>query len=138
MKTRYNCGMTDEEKILKIEQVLKHINSLFSSFPKARITRNDWLEEHKIKKENWNDYIFSLSAEDIIQNKIPRAVGGCSGVAGVFVKLLKDNGLDSFIVATANSDDWEKAKKSDKNHEKRNIINGHQIVAVEFSDGLRA
>lgn len=127
--------MNDQEKILKIQEVLKKVDQTFKNSISPGISRQDYIKEHNIK--TGINYSFSLSADDIIKNKIPRKVVGCTGVAKVFSKFSKDMGLESYVVSTARLEDWKQAKIYDKKHEKRNIINGHQIIGVKFSDGIK-
>ncbi len=128
--------MNDSEKLLKIRIVLQQVADIFDNAITPGITRQEWIKNHDIK--TGLNYNFSLTADDIIKNKIPRRVVGCTGIAKVFGKLAKEAGLECFVVSTANYEDWKKAKEADKNKQKRNIINGHQIIAVQFSDGLKA
>ncbi len=127
--------MNDQEKILKIQEVLKKVEQTFNNAVHPGISRQDYIEEHNIK--TGINYSFSLSADDIIKNKIPRKVVGCTGIAKVFSKFAKDTGLECYVVSTARLEDWKQAKINDKKHKKRNIINGHQIIGVEFSDGIK-
>lgn len=127
--------MNDQEKILKIQEVLKKVDQTFKDSILPDISRQDYIKEHNIK--TGIDYSFSLSADDIIKNKISRKVVGCTGIAKVFSKFAKDIWLESYVVSTARLEDWKQAKIYDKKHEKRNIINGHQIIGVKFSDGIK-
>lgn len=79
------------------------------------------------------DWSFSLTADDIINKKIPPRVAGCTGRAKVFCKLAIDAGLSCYVVTTANYEDWRRARAG-----RHNIINGHQIIAVEIDGTLRA
>ena len=77
-------------------------------------------------RTNWK---FGLSANQIINLKIPNDVVGSTGICKVFCKFARDAGLDCFVVLAADvehlSDD-------------RNIINGAQFIAVESGGELRA
>lgn len=128
--------MKDEDKILKIEQVLYQVASVFENAPERGITRQEYIKKHNIK--TGLNFSFSLSADDIVKNKIPGKVVGCTGVAKVFCNFAASVGLDCWVISTARYSDWIAAGEADKNHTKRNIINGHQIIGVEFQDGLRA
>ena len=57
---------------------------------------------------------------------------GCTGVAKLFAKYAKEEGLDCFAVYTANIEKLENKKKG-----MEDIVDGHQIIAVQFSDGVR-
>ena len=101
--------------------------------PPRPITRREYIRLHP-EIENTLDYSFSLSADDIIAQKIPMRVMGCTGIAKLFAKYAQDEDtkLDCFVVYTANIKDLERKKNG-----QGDIINGHQIIAVQFSDGVR-
>ncbi len=93
--------------------------------------RVKYMRENNIKGDI--DWSFSLSADDIIDRKIPPRVAGCTGLAKVFCKLAADSGLPCWVVATANFEDWQCARAG-----RPNIINGHQIIAVDVDGNVRA
>ena len=148
----------DSEKIQKIKKILCKINTDFynaepylgtlkkdsdynfqwernenSSRP---ITREEYIKSHPEIQSNQNmdpfDFSFSLSADDIIDQKIPMQVMGCTGIAKLFAKYAEQEKLDCFAVFSAKINDLNR-KKQDKDA----IVSGHQIIAVQFSDGLR-
>ena len=110
------------------------------------------------------DFSFSLSSEDIISKtmrkimhyegdvhpkdtehlidkKMGRGIIGCTGTAKLFCTLAKQEGLDCKVVMTAGRNNWEKVRNQAQKGvapAERDIINGHQIIAVEFSDDLHA
>ena len=142
----------DAEKIQKIKKILCKINADFynaepnigvleidgndfrwkqqknSSKP---VSRREYINSHPEIKDAL-DFSFSLSADDIITQKIPMQVMGCTGVAKLFSKYAQEEKLDCFAVFTANI---EKLKERQTN--KQTIVDGHQIIAVRFSDGVR-
>jgi hypothetical protein len=97
----------------------------------APISRREYIDTHP-EIQNPFDFSFSLAADDIIAQKIPMGVMGCTGVAKLFAKYAKEENLDCSVVFTAKINDLEE-KKKDKNA----VISGHQIIAVQFSDGVR-
>lgn len=92
-------------------------------------TRKEYMQKRGVSGRNWH---FGLSAEQIIKDKIPANVMGCTGRAKLFCKLAAKKGIKSFVVCTAKYDDWKAAR----NGEVR-IINGHQIIAVEIGGKMR-
>lgn len=110
------------------------------------------------------DFSFSLSADDIlnksmreivgykgsinpedkgtfIEKKMGRGIIGCTGTAKVFCALAKEAGVNCLVVMTADKKAWEKAREQAQNgvsEQDRDIINGHQIIAIKLSDGFHA
>ena len=142
----------DAEKIQKIKKILCKINTAFHNaepnIGSLKIEGNDFQQE---RNENSSDPIsrreyinshpeiqdalefsFSLSTDDIIARKIPMQVMGCTGVAKLFSKYAEGEKLDCFAVFTAKMADLEEKKK-----DRDAIVSGHQIIAVQFSDGVR-
>ena len=98
--------------------------------------RAEYMRQHNVSGIDWH---FSLSADDIINQKIPRAVAGCTGIAKVFCKYATDAGLDCVVLATARIENLDGAAQDIKEGKKERIINGHQIIAVYDENGkLRA
>ena len=148
----------DSEKIQKIKKILCKINADFhnaepnlgtlkltdeynfqweqSQNSTPPISRQEYIDSHPEIKSNPNmdplDFSFSLSADDIISKKIPMQVMGCTGVAKLFGKYADEEKLDCFAVFSAKIKDLENKKK-----DKDAIVSGHQIIAVQFSDGVR-
>ena len=144
----------DLEKFQKIKRILWKINMVFHNaepnigtlekisdnydFQWKRdensaepMTRQEYLESHPEIQDPFN-FSFSLSAEDIIEQKIPMRVMGCTGVAKLFAKFAEEEGLDCCAVYAAKINDLEKQQEGSDD-----IVNGHQIIAVQFSDGVR-
>ena len=143
----------DLEKIQKIKKILYRINTDFHNAEPTigtlekisdtydfrwfkdknstrLIDRREYIEAHPEIQDRLN-FSFSLSADDIIAQKIPKKVMGCTGIAKLFAKYAEEEQLDCFAVYTAKIQNLE-----DKKHGKRDIVNGHQIIAVQFSDGV--
>ena len=146
-----NFTSEDKEKIQKIKKIIYTIQTIFHNAeptigtlrqtsdaydfrwdkgPSKPMERDEYTKAHKIKDDL--NFYFSLSAEDIIAQKIPMRPMGCTGVAKLFAKYAKEEGLDCFAVYTANIEKLENKKKGVED-----IVNGHQIIAVQFSDGVR-
>ncbi len=124
--------MTDEEIIEKTNAVLEKIDAFFHKLEpslKNAISRDDYFEQHPEIKDHVN-YNFSLSADDIIDQQIPYNAAGCTGRAKLFTKYAQEVGLEDYsIVATVKKDDV-------KNKNSGEMIDGHQIIAIQLSDGL--
>ena len=67
----------------------------------------------------------------IIEQKIPANVIGCTGIAKLFCYLANRANITAFVVCTAKYDDWAAVKNGENK-----IINGHQINAVEIDGKL--
>lgn len=123
---------TDKDIIEKVNIVLEKIDKFFHDIePSLRnaISRDTYFEQHPEITDHKN-FNFSLSADNIIEKKIPYNVAGCTGRAKLFSKYAKEVGLKDFsIVATAKKDDI-------KNKNSKKMIDGHQLVAIKLSDGL--
>lgn len=147
-----NFTPEDKEKIQKIKKILCKINKDFHNAEpgigslkidghdfqwernensSAPISRREYINSHP-EIQDALDFSFSLSADDIIAQKIPMQVMGCTGVAKLFSKYAQEENLDCFTVFTANIKKLEERKTS-----KQTIVDGHQIIAVQFSDGVR-
>ena len=90
--------------------------------------RREYMERHEVAGLDWR---FGLTPEQIIEQKIPANVIGCTGRAKLFCKLAQERGLKVFVVCTAKYDDWAAVKKGENK-----TINGHQINAVEINGKL--
>ena len=98
--------------------------------------RSEYMRQHNVSGIDWH---FSLSADDIIEQRVPRAVAGCTGISKVFSKLATEAGLKHVILTTARIADLNGAEQDRKDGKKERIINGHQIIAVYDENGkLRA
>ena len=98
--------------------------------------RSEYMRQHNVSGIDW---YFSLSADDIINQKIPRAVVGCTGIAKVFSKLAAEVGLKHVVLTTAREENLKGAEQDRKENKKERVISGHQIIAVYDENGkLRA
>ncbi len=113
----------------EIKSILAEMNTMLRDAVGPR-TRKEYMHEHGVSGRDWH---FGLSADDIIKNKIPANVIGCTGRAKLFCKLAADRGIKSFVVCTAKYDDW----KAVCDGKKDSIRNGHQIIAVEIDGKMR-
>ncbi len=112
---------TIQNILTDIEEILRHAVG-----PRSR---PDYMKAAGITNPDWH---FSLTADDIIEQKIPANVIGCTGIAKLFCKLAAGTDLKYSVVCTAYEPDWRKARKA----EDRNI-GGHQLIAVELDGKLR-
>ena len=121
--------MTQDEKI---QSVINRVQDLFAHSV-GPSNRHEYMRLHGV---HGNDWIFGLSADDIINQKIPRTVVGCSGIASVFIKYATEAGLNCVVLPTAMQKDLDGAAQDRKNGERERTINGHQIVAVRDANGV--
>ena len=120
------------------ELIQSLLDKMHAMFDKAigPNNRSEYMRQHNVSGIDWH---FSLSADDIINQKIPRMVAGCTGIAKVFCKYATDAGLDCVVLATARIENLDGAAQDIKEGKKERIINGHQIIAVHDAGGrLRA
>ncbi|MBR4806568.1 MAG: hypothetical protein IKZ64_01970 [Alphaproteobacteria bacterium] len=111
-----------------IQKILTDIDEILHKAVGSR-SRPDYMKAAGITDPDWH---FSLTADDIIEQKIPANVIGCTGIAKLFCKLAADTDLKYSVVCTAYEPDWRKARKG----EPRNI-GGHQLIAVEIDGKMR-
>lgn len=107
----------------KIRSIMAQMHSVFHNAIGPR-TRREYMKEYGIRDRDWH---FGLSAEDIIKDKIPANVIGCTGRAKLFCYLAAQKGIKAHVVCTAKYDDWKATHDG-----KANYKNGHQIIAVEI------
>ncbi len=67
----------------EIQKVLNDLDKILRSAVGPR-NRREYMREIGVTDRNWH---FSLTADEIIKNKIPAAVIGCFGIARLFCKL---------------------------------------------------
>ncbi|HIU65360.1 MAG TPA: hypothetical protein IAC63_01830 [Candidatus Enterousia avicola] len=118
-----------------IQSLLDKMHAIFdrAAGPNNRV---EYMRQHNVSGIDWH---FSLSADDIIKQKIPRAVAGCTGISKVFSKLATEAGLKHVVLTTARIADLNGAEQDRKDGKKERVINGHQIIAVYDEKGnLRA
>lgn len=124
--------MTQDELI---QSLLDEMHAMFN----GAVGPNNRTEYMRMKNVSGIDWHFSLTAEDIINQKIPRMVAGCTGIAKVFCKYATDAGLNFFVLTTARVADLAGAADDHAAGNAERIINGHQIIAVRDENGkLRA
>ena len=124
--------MTQDELI---QSLLDEMHAMFDKAIGPN-NRSEYMRQHNVSGIDWH---FSLSADDIIKQKIPRAVAGCTGISKVFSKLMTEAGLKHVVLTTARIADLNGAEQDRKDGKKERIISGHQIIAVYDENGkLRA
>lgn len=124
--------MTQDDQI---QSLLDKMHTMFDGAVGPN-NRAEYMRQHNVSGTDWH---FSLSADDIINQKIPRAVAGCTGIAKVFCKYATDAGLDCVVLATARIENLNSVAQDIKEGKKERIISGHQIIAVRDKNGkLRA
>ena len=118
-----------------IQSLLDKMHAIFDRAAGPN-NRSEYMRQHNVSGIDWH---FSLSADDIIKQKIPRAVAGCTGISKVFSKLATEAGLKHVVLTTARIVDLNGAEQDRKDGKKERVINGHQIIAVYDEKGnLRA
>ena len=75
--------MTQDDKI---QSLLDKMHTMFNGAVGPN-NRAEYMRQHNVSGIDWH---FSLSADDIINQKIPRMVAGCTGIAKVFCKYATD------------------------------------------------
>lgn len=114
-----------------IQSLLDKMHAIFGRAAGPN-NRAEYMRQHNVSGIDWH---FSLSADDIIKQKIPRAVAGCTGISKVFSKLATEAGLKHVVLTTARIADLNVAEQDRKDGKKERIINGHQIIAVYDENG---
>ena len=124
--------MTQDDQI---QSLLDKMHAMFNGAVGPN-NRAEYMRQHNVGGIDWHFY---LSADDIINQKIPRAVAGCTGIAKVFCKYATDAGLDCVVLTTARIENMNRAMQDAKEGKKERVISGHQIIAVYDENGkLRA
>ena len=120
--------MTQDDQI---QSLLDKMHAMFNGAvgPNNRV---EYMRQHNVSGIDWH---FSLSADDIINQKIPRAVAGCTGIAKVFCKYATDAGLDCVVLTAARIENLNGALQDIKEGKKERVISGHQIIAVYDKNG---
>ena len=118
-----------------IQSLLDKMHAMFDMAAGPN-NRSEYMRQHNVSGIDWH---FSLSADDIIEQRIPRAVAGCTGKAKVFSKLATEAGLKHVVLATAREENLKDAEQDRAIGRKERIISGHQIIAIYDENGnLRA
>ena len=121
----------------KLQSILDEMHEILSHAVGPN-NRREYMRANGIRGGvNWS---FSLTAADIIRDRIPARVIGCSGIAKLFCHLAASYGLECRVVAMARLADWTREDRALHGVTPDNdkvIINGHQIIAVDTGEGLR-
>ena len=132
----YNKAMITEKfyklKELLLKAKIKKILTKMDGMFRHAIGPGDRREYMMKKGITDRDWHFSLTADDIIKNKIPANVMGCTGRAKLFCKLAADVGLPCFAICTAYEPDWNDVRGGNEH-----TIGGHQVIAVKIDGQLR-
>ena len=113
------------EILQKIHYVLDKIKQFkvdTENSPNANLDRLEYRQKYNLEK-NFN---FVLTANDIIDGKVPVKVIGCTGLAKLFSYYANEIGLDCEVVFTANEKDLK--NKSPQ-------INGYQLISIKLENG---
>ena len=112
-----------------IQEILNEIQKILAESVGSN-DRREYMQSIGVHGRDWH---FGLNAEQIIENKIPPRVIGCTGIAKLFCKLAADRGIHAFVICTARFDDWMAARADST----KTISNGHQLNAIEIDGKLR-
>ena len=126
----------DKSTMHKLEEIHKEFHKIFQNAVGPRNLR-DYASSKGMtmaQAENWK---FALTAQDIINEHIPANVVGYSGRAAVFSQLLQQRMIPHKVILTAVVKDLNRVHNDIQAGKKPNIINGHQIIAVEIDGRLR-
>ncbi len=118
---------------MNTEQTIQEILNEIQKILAESVGPNDRREYMQSIGASSRDWHFGLTPEQIISDKIPARVVGCTGIAKLCCKLAADRGIKAFVVCTAKYDDWMAARQ-DSN---KTINNGHQLNAIEIDGVLR-
>lgn len=126
----------DKSTMQKLEETHAEFHNIFQNAVGPRNLRDYAISKDMTmdQAENWK---FALTAQDIINEHIPANVVGCRGRAAVFSKLLQQRMIPHKVILTAVVKDLNRAHNDIQTGKKPNIINGHQIIAVEIDGRLR-
>ena len=120
-----------------VQQILDEMHNILSNALGPN-NRREYMRANNIRGDiNWS---FSLSPTDIIRNRIPSNVIGCTGCAKLFCFLAQQYGIKCNVVAMASIPDWRREHFATQGVTPDNsdiVINGHQIISVDFADGPR-
>ena len=114
-----------------IQSLLDKMHAIFDRAAGPN-NRAEYMRQHNVSGIDWH---FSLSADDIIEQRVPRAVAGCTGISKVFSKLATETGLKHVVLTTARIADLNSAEQDRKDGKKERVISGHQIIAVYDANG---
>lgn len=115
--------MSQTQKIA--QNVLLRMRDIFRSATGSR-RRGNWLRANGISGPDW---LYSTSASDVMDKKIPSRVAGDFARAKLFCKIASDFGLECYVVCTANTDDLKSGAT---------FINGFPLIAINVDGVLRA
>lgn len=120
-----------------IQCVLDEMHDILSNALGAN-NRRQYMHDRGIRGNiNWS---FALTPTEIIRDKIPANVIGCTGRAKLFCHLAKQHGITCNVVAMAVIPDWRReydASRGITPNKSNVIINGHQIISVDTPNGPR-
>ena len=120
----------------KLEETHEEFHNIFrNAIGPRKLT--EYASAKKMTMKQAEDWKFALTANDIINEHIPANVVGCSGRAAVFSYLLQQKMIPHKVILTAVVTDLNRAYNDVQQGNKPNLINGHQIIAIEIDGHLR-
>ena len=126
----------DKSTMQKLEETHAEFHKIFQNAVGPRNLR-DYADTKGMTMNQAEDWKFSLTAQDIINEHIPANVVGCSGRAAVFSHLLQQKLVPHKIILTAVVNDLNRAYNDIQQGNKPSLIHGHQIIAIEIDGHLR-
>lgn len=121
------CGMSKLEH--QIQSVIQDTRQIFRAATGPRLRIAYWRANNIHARHEW---LYCMSAEDIIENAIPARVAGRVGQAKVFCKMAAARGLDCYVVCSADYYDWLDAAHGDDRG-----IRGRVMMAVRDNGRMR-
>ncbi len=113
----------DTEQTVKL--ILHRMQRIYRNAIGTR-RRGDWLRAHAINNSEW---IYSVSADDVISHKIPSRVAGEFARAKLFCKIASEINFECFVILTANTDDLADGCEH---------IHGFPLIAINIDGVLRS
>lgn len=91
-----------------IQSVIRQMRAVFRRATGPRLRIAYWRANNIAARDEW---LYRMSADEIIENAIPARVAGRIGQAKVFCKFAAAAGLDCYVVCMADYYDWMDASR---------------------------
>lgn len=114
----------------KIQSVIRDMRSVFRRATGPRLRLAYWRAKNITARDEW---LYRMSADEIIENAIPARAAGRIGQTKVFCKFAAAAGLDCFVLCVADYYDWLDASRGADTK-----ISGRVLMAMLVDGRLRA
>lgn len=114
----------------KIQSVIRDMRRVFRRATGPRLRLAYWRVNNIRDRADW---LYRMSADEIIENAIPARAAGRIAQTKVFCKMAAAAGLDCYVVCTADYYDW-----LDASHGADTKISGRVLMAIMVDGRLRA